>query len=199
MPMGDQGVRPAGGVGSPRPPGQGPGEHNRRGSGVAPGAAVTVLDPAGLRLQTNAQSQLELHLPNGTIHTDVRATPAFPISRPNHFVYFQTADGEEIGLLADPRRLDRASRDLLLRHLDQAYFMPRITRIVRVDERMGIARWEVETDRGWSTFDVVSRSESAWYVGKNRIVIRDADGNRYLIEDLSALDKRSRRMADLYM
>ena len=162
-------------------------------------AEVAVLDASAIRLRMDPHNQLEVTMPDGVVHADVRVAPAFPISRPNQFVYFQTAEGDEIGLLPDPRRLDRDSRDLLLRQLDQTYFMPRITRIIRVEEHMGIARWEVDTDRGWSTFDVVSRSESTWYVGKNRIVVRDADGNRYLIEDLTALDKRSRRLADLYM
>jgi len=101
----------------------------------------------------------------------------------------------------EPRRLDRESRELVLEQADQVYFMPRIVRIVRIEEKpgMGIARWEVETDRGSNSFEMVSRSESVWYVGRNRLVIRDADGNRYLIEDLNALDKRSRRLADLYL
>lgn len=160
---------------------------------------LRLLEPAEVQLRLNERGQLTLRLPDGRVYEDVQVAPAFPISRPNRFVQFTTAEGKEIGILPDPRRLDRESRDLLLRQLDQAYFMPRITRIIRIDERMGIARWEVETDRGWSAFDVVARSESVWYVGRNRVVIRDADGNRYLIEDLSALDKRSRRLADLYM
>jgi hypothetical protein len=160
---------------------------------------VRLLDPAELRLRANDRNQLELHISDGVVHTDVRVAPAFPISRPNRFVHFRTTDGKEIGVLADPRRLDRESRDLVLRQLDHAYFMPHITRIIRIDERMGIAHWETETDRGSSSFDVIARSESVWFVGKNRLVVRDADGNRYLIEDLTALDQRSRRLADLYM
>lgn len=152
-------------------------------------------------MRRNEGGQLELRLAGGILHSDVGVVLAFPISRPNRFVYVLDADGEELGLIVDPWRLDRESRDLVLAQADQAYFMPRITRIVRVEERtgIGIARWEVETDRGYSRFDVVSRSESVWYVGKNRLVIRDADGNRYLIEDLAALDRRSRRLADLYL
>jgi hypothetical protein len=116
-------------------------------------------------------------------------------------VYFLDADGKELGLLKEPGRLDRESRDLVLAQADQTYFMPRITRIADVEEQpgSGLARWDVDTDRGPSTFEVVSRSESVWYVGKNRLVIRDADGNRYLIEDLAALDRRSRRLADIYL
>ena len=168
-------------------------------SGQLRGESVRVLDPAGVRVRLNEHGQVELHLPDETVHTGVAIVPAFPISRPNRFVYFRDEEGKELGLLVDPRRLDRESRDIVLAQADQAYFMPQITRIQRVEERMGVARWEVETDRGWSSFDVVSRSESVWFVGRNRVVIRDADGNRYLIEDLSALDRRSRRLAELHL
>ncbi len=162
---------------------------------------VPVLDPDAVRVRMGGEGQLELHLPDGTVHRGVLVVPAFPISRPNRFIYFRDEEGQEVGLLVDPRRLDRESRELVLAQADQAYFMPRIIRIAKVEEQMGmgIARWEVETDRGWSSFDVISRSESVWFVGRNRLVIRDADGNRYLIEDLNALDRRSRRLADLYL
>jgi hypothetical protein len=152
-------------------------------------------------VRENDRGTLDLQLADGTTYPNIGIIPAFPISRPNRFIYFQSEDGEELGLLVEPRGLDRESHDLLLAQADQAYFMPRITRIVRVEERMGIglAQWEVETDRGFSRFEVVSRAESVWWVGRNRLVIRDADGNRYLIEDLSVLDRRSRRLADLYL
>jgi len=160
---------------------------------------VTVLDPSEVRVRLQEDGQLELRLGEETVHAGVLVVPAFPISRPNRFVYFRDEDGNELGLLIDPRRLDRESREIVLAQADQAYFMPQITRILRVEERMGVARWEVETDRGWSAFDVVARSESTWFVGRNRVVIRDADGNRYLIADVTAMDRRSRRLADLHL
>jgi len=160
-----------------------------------------IIDPEDVQFRHNDDGLVEAVLGDGSVHSGIRVAPAFPITRPNSFLYLFDSDEKELGLVVDPRRLDRESRDILLAQADQAYFMPRITRIIRVEERMGmgIARWEVETDRGWSSFDVVSRSESVWFVGRNRIVIRDADGNRYLIEDLTALDRRSRRLADLYI
>ncbi|UCC69014.1 MAG: DUF1854 domain-containing protein [Armatimonadota bacterium] len=170
-----------------------------RASGDFVGEKVPVLDPAEVRVRLNEQGQVELRLPDDTVRRGVLIVPAFPISRPNRFVYFRDEEGKELGLLIDPKRLDRESREIVEAQTDQAYFMPRITRIARVEERMGIARWEVETDRGWSSFDVVSRSESVWFVGRSRVVIRDADGNRYLIENLNALDRRSRRLAELHL
>jgi hypothetical protein len=164
-------------------------------------AWVPLLEPSRVAVREDDRGQLVLQVEGGDTHENVRVIPAFPISRPNRFVYFLDHEGKEVGLLEEPRRLDRESRDLVLAQADQAYFMPRITRIVSVEERpgSGFAQWDVDTDRGPSNFEVVSRSESVWYVGKNRLVIRDADGNRYLIEDLSALDKRSRRLAELFL
>ncbi|MBN1460403.1 MAG: DUF1854 domain-containing protein [Armatimonadetes bacterium] len=161
----------------------------------------SMLDASRVSVRENDRGQLVLQVLEGGEYEDVRVIPAFPISRPNRFVYFLDGEGNEIGLLEDPRRMDRESRDLVLAQADQAYFMPKVTRVVNVEERpgSGFARWDVDTDRGPSSFEVVSRSESVWWVGKNRVVIRDADGNRYLIEDLSALDKRSRRLTDLYL
>jgi hypothetical protein len=160
---------------------------------------VPALDAAGLKARVDEHGRLSITLADGTEHVNARVLPAFPISRPHRFYYLVSEGGQELALLVEPKRLDRDSRDLIMAQADQAYFMPRITRIVGVEEQMGIARWHVETDRGSSRFDVVSRSESIWYIGRNRIVIRDADGNRYLIEDLHALDRRSRRLAELHM
>jgi len=162
-------------------------------------APVPVLDPAGTTVRLDDRGQLRVELSDGRVYANARIVPTFPISRPNRFLYLLDEEGNEVGLLGNPRRMDRESREVLLAQADQAYFMPRITRIIRVDETLGIAHWEVDTDRGWSAFDMVARSESVWYVGRNRILIRDADGNRYLIEDLTKLDNRSRRLADLYM
>ena len=160
-----------------------------------------VMNPEDVQFRQNDDGLVEAVFGDGSVCSGVRVAPAFPITRPNGFLYLFDRDEKEVGLLADPRRLDRESRDILLAQADQAYFMPHITRIIRVDESraLGLAQWEVETDRGYIAFEVVSRSESVWFVGHNRIVIRDADGNRYLIEDLAALDKRSRRLADLYI
>ena len=163
--------------------------------------SFAVIDPGDVQFRQNDDELVEAVLGDGSVHAGIRVAPAFPITRPNSFLYLFDRDEKELGLLADPRRLDRESRDILLDQADQAYFMPHITRSIRGDESraLGLAQWEVETDRGYSAFEVVSRSESVWFVGRDRIVIRDADGNRYLIEDLTALDKRSRRLAALYI
>jgi len=160
---------------------------------------VEVLDAGQVQVRQDEQGRLRVVLPDGSEHSNVRVVPAFPITRPDRLFYLMEEGGRELGLLAEPKRLDRDSRRLVFAEADLAYFMPHITRILDVQESTGLARWEVETDRGVSTFDVVSRSESVWWMGRSRVVLRDAHGNRYLIEDLEALDRRSKVLADLYL
>ena len=75
---------------------------------------VPVLDSADMRARTDEHGHLELTLPDGRVCTNLRVVPAFPISRPNRFLYFMDEEGNEIGLLVDPKGLDRESLDLLL-------------------------------------------------------------------------------------
>lgn len=164
------------------------------------GSETPILDPAGLRVRLDSQGRVRVALANGTEWVNVRVVPAFPITRPERFFYFKDEEGRELGLLVEPRRLDRESRDLVMAQADQTYFMPRITRIIRVDEHSGgLAVWEVETDRGWSRFEMTFRGDAVWWIARDRVLIRDVDGNRYLIEDLTTLDPRSRRWAELYL
>ena len=161
---------------------------------------VQVLDPAGVRARLDEKGRLWVRLPDGSEYLNARVVPAFPITRPERLFYLQDEGGSELGLLVEPRRLDRESRDIVMAQADQTYFMPRIIRILRITEEVGgVAVWYVETDRGWNRFETVPRSESVWFLGRSRVLIRDVDGNRYLIEDLDSLDPRSRRWAELYL
>jgi hypothetical protein len=156
-----------------------------------------ILDAHRLTIRRDTHGRLAITMPDGQQYTGARLYPAFPISRRRRFVYLYSEDNTELGLLEDPRVLDAESRDLVINECDQVFFMPRITRIDTVSERNGIARWRVETDRGPISFQVIARSDSVWYVGYNRLLVRDADGNRYMIPDLAKLDKRSRMIAEM--
>ena len=57
------------------------------------------------------------------------------------------------------------------------------------------ARWEVETDRGYRVFDIRDR-EDLRLIGGTRVLLQDADGNRFEIEDIGELDDRSRRLLE---
>ncbi len=84
---------------------------------------------------------------------------------------------------------------MLDEELNRAYFVPKITAIYEIEDAHGAARWEVETDRGYRVFDIRDR-EDVKVIENRRLLLQDADGNRYEIEDMNDLDERSRRLLD---
>lgn len=160
---------------------------------------ATDLAPQGVSLKKEPQGSLILTLTDGTstsTYEDVRARLAFPLSQSDRTVSFQLQDGTDLGTLKDLHGLDRVSADALKAFLDIAYFIPRITAVREIREEYGVTRWSVETDRGRRTFEVQSRQDVR-QAGPTRYIIRDIDGNRYEIRNVTELDAESASWLDL--
>ena len=156
---------------------------------------LEIAAPDRVRIWRDAFGRLHVRVEGGAEHVDVRPAPAFPVSGTADYVSFLDGEDKEVLLLRNPEGLDPESLQVLREELARAYFVPRITRILQIEDSHGAARWEVETDRGYRMFDVRDR-EDVRVVGGRRILLQDADGNRFEIEDLTQLDERSRRLLD---
>lgn len=128
-------------------------------------------------------------------HVDVKPAVVFPVSAAADFVSFLDSKDKEVLLLKDLGGLDRESQEVLSEELNRVYFVPKIVRIYDIEDAQGAARWDVKTDRGDRVFDVRDR-EDVRVVHKTRVLLQDADGNRFEIEDLTELDERSQRLLD---
>ena len=56
--------------------------------------------------------------------------------------------------------------------------------------------WTVETDHGIITFEIRNHNASVKPLYDGRVLIKDANDNRYEIPDIKKLDKRSQAMLD---
>jgi hypothetical protein len=130
---------------------------------------------------------------DGREFRDLRVRRAFPLSGKADYVSFQNKDGRETVLLARARELDEESREVLERALARMYYVATITRVDSVTERMGVSQWQVRTDRGYALFEVVDR-ETIRRLPGGRVVLSDADGNRFEIRAVSELDERSQKL-----
>ncbi len=145
-----------------------------------------------VRVECDAFRRLRLRLDDQT-YEDVRVVRAFPLSQRAPYLSFLNSEGKEIALLADPENLDDASRRVVEAALAEHYFAPRITRVYRISETWGVAHWEVETDCGPARFEVVDR-EKIRRLPNGGLIIVDADENRFVVEDVDALDPFSRHL-----
>jgi len=99
-------------------------------------------------------------------------------------------EGNELGMIRDPRELDRDSRKLLEAELRRRYFTPTILQIDSLHEKMGIVEWKVETDRGAKTF-LTQSVHSSLRESDAGFIVTDVEGSRYEIQKVADLDPRS--------
>lgn len=152
---------------------------------------ATPLDAATLRLRIDDRGRLFATAEDATDrHVIVRR--AFPWSRPETFVSLRSKDGHELLLLESLDGLPPETRDLLVRALDAATFVPRITRVDHVDLQHGYQLWKLVTEAGPRQIRVQER-EDVRFLSETRFSVKDADGNVYEIADIAKLDDHSRR------
>ena len=159
-------------------------------------AEVTYLDPDKARFFVDAFEDLNLELAGDQTYSRVRVKRAFPLTRDDSFIVVQDRKGKEIGSLARLDALDRDSRQAVEDELERAYFTPRIQRIAKVTVANRVPRWEVETDRGARAFEIYSSRRDVRLLGDGRILVQDADGNRYEIPDYRRLDPASQALVE---
>ena len=156
---------------------------------------LEIVEADRVRVWRDAFRRLCVQVNGGEEMVDVRPAQVFPVSGAAEYVAFLDSDDKEVLLLRDMRRLDAESRQCLEQELGRVYFVPKIVSVYNIEDAHGAARWEVETDRGYRLFDVRDREDVRVLEGR-RVLLQDADGNRYEIDDVFELDERSRRLVD---
>ena len=156
-------------------------------------SAATVFD-----LQRDAFGRLVLTDAQGQAHVGVVAVRAFPISAPEVGISVVDVDGHELAWVPRLDELDDARRTLLTEALEQREFMPRLLRVHAVSSFATPSTWDVETDRGPTRF-VLKGEEDIRRLGPGLLIVNDAHGVQYLIQDLMAMDRHSRKLLDRFL
>jgi hypothetical protein len=158
--------------------------------------SLVLLDPTKIRLAKDRGEWLLLTTEDNPEPVRVKPARCFPLTEPEHYVSLLIDDDTEYGMLYDPRQLEPKSRRVLRRTLERMYFLPVIQKINSISDDLGVMRWDVETSKGPRVFEVRGRDDVR-LVTQGHVVIRDIDGNRYHIPDLSKLDANSRLMMEV--
>lgn len=124
---------------------------------------------------------------------------SFPFDRPWEYISLQNKDQEEIGLIRTLDVFSEEEMELIKGELERKYFTPKVKKILTLKEARGFSFWKILTDAGELSFTVQDTSKSIAKIGRDRAFIFDISSNRYEIESLSALDKKSARKLELYL
>ena len=154
------------------------------------------LDPEQVRVFRTENGQVRATIADERSIIAPRFLRASPLRDPDRYISIREADanGKEVGLLRNWRHLDRESRDLVQAELDRRYMYPILKRIVSTKHIFHMAICVFETDRGVREVTLRDIRDNVIYLGASRILITDAEGNRYDIPSFDALDPNSRAM-----
>lgn len=153
---------------------------------------------SNFELTRNAFGRLVLRDADGVDHEGVVPVRAFPIAAPDEGVALVSNDGRELVWLDGLGGLPEATRALIEEELASREFMPEILRIRRVSGFATPCTWEVETNRGATSF-ILKGEEDIRRVVTPTLLIADSHGILFLIRDAQKLDRTSRKILDRFL
>jgi hypothetical protein len=105
----------------------------------------------------------------------------------------------ELAFLQNVDLFDGEEKEIIVRELERKYYTPSIKKILSVKDRFGFSYWDVETESGKVTFTLQDTFKSISRAGDNKLFFSDVDGNRFVIENIEALDRKSHKKIELYL
>jgi len=135
---------------------------------------------------------------DGTVHTGVVPVRAFPVSAAEEGLSIVDVDGHELAWIDHLAELPADTQAAVRQGLQEREFMPEITRLASVTSYATPSTWAVETDRGPFEF-VLKGEEDIRRLSGGPLLVVDSHGVQFLIRDLFALDRHSKKLLDRFL
>jgi len=154
------------------------------------------LEPEQVKVYRTEEGQVRVTIAGERTVLAPRFLRVSPLTDPDRYISIREGEmnGQEVGLLGKWQRLDRESRELVREELERRYLYPVVTRVVAVKTFFGMALVTLETDRGTREVTLRDVRDNVVYLGEARLLVTDAEGNRYDIPNVRELDRTSRAL-----
>ena len=130
----------------------------------------------------------------GEKFTELELHRMFPITGLTKYIALMDSEGNEIAVIRDINDLMPESKAVVENCLKEYYMIPRITKFIKMIQKFKIWMWTAETDKGVCTFEIRNHITAVKPLYDGRVLIKDANDNRYEIPDVKQLDKKSLKM-----
>lgn len=164
-------------------------------------ATATEVAQATIRadqLHWNGAGRLVFTGADGRVSVGVMPVRAFPISAAEEGLSLVDADGHELAWIDRLSDMPLAVQEAVRRGLQEREFMPEIQRLKAVSSYATPSTWQVDTDRG--AFELVLKGEEdIRRLGGGALLVADSHGVQFLVRDLFALDRHSRKLLDRFL
>ena len=131
---------------------------------------------------------------NGEKFTELELHRLFPISNLNKYIALMDKQGNEVAVIRDIEKLSPESKQVVEDCLREYYMIPRITKFIKMSEKFLIWMWTAQTDKGVYTFEIRNHIAAVKPLYDGRVLIKDANDNRYEIPDVNKLDSKSKKL-----
>ena len=147
-----------------------------------------------VRLTENDKIFVDAEFYSGEKFYELELHRMFPITGLTKYIALMDSEGNEIAVIRDINDLMPESREVVENCLREYYMIPRITKFIKMSERFKIWMWTAETDKGICTFEIRNHLTAIKPLYDGRVLIKDANDNRYEIPDVNVLDKHSKKL-----
>lgn len=147
-----------------------------------------------VRFTPNDKIFVDAEFFTGEKFTELELHRLFPVTGLRRYIALVDKDGEEIAVIRNIDELLPESKKVIEDCLNEYYMIPRIKRFIEMSEKFAIWMWTAETDRGVCTFEIRNHLTAVKPLYDGRVLIKDANDNRYEIPDIKKLDKKSLKM-----
>jgi hypothetical protein len=151
-----------------------------------------------MKLQRNSRGGWIWTDTAGNEHDNVVVVRAYPVTAPQAGVGVMDEQGHELFWFDRLDQVNTALRTSLEAALQEREFLPEILQLRAVSTFATPSTWSVQTDRGETQFLLKGEEDIRRLTG-SILLINDANGVQYLIRDVHALDRHSRRLLDRFM
>ena len=135
---------------------------------------------------------------NGDVFTDLEPRRLFPITDIIRYITLLDEKEKEIALIKEMSDLNEESAKAVNDCFKDFYMIPKITAVLEVNDKFGVLKWKVMTDRGEISFSIRNRHSDIKVLGKKRLFIRDSNDNRYL-GNINEFDSHTMRKIFCYI
>jgi hypothetical protein len=149
-------------------------------------------------LRRDSFGRLVLTNAEGEEFAGVAPVRSFPVQAPSRGISLVRDGGKEVAWIEDLDAMPAEIRTLVTEELDGREFMPEIQSIKSVSSFATPSTWTVKTDRGDTEF-VLKGEEDIRRLGAFSLLIADSHGIHFLIRDMFAIDKGSRKILDRFL
>jgi hypothetical protein len=165
-------------------------------TGGATPTAPRYLDPDQVRIWRDDGGRVHVTIEDELTVLGARFLRLHPLTDPDRYLAIVGPEpkGDEFGLLRHWHRLDREARSIVAEELDRRYLHPVVKSVRSLQDFFGTAVITFETDRGPREATLRDIQDNVIYLGQSRLLLTDAEGNRYDIPDIMALDAASRAL-----